>query len=94
MYLRHATPRQVKQTEINVHLLNSNGNFLILLKMNQKHRDAIDSCCEDIVPRINVVKLWPKLLENKVFNRDDVNVPRWKVKMLTYVIFTRNDCVE
>ncbi|XP_076679375.1 death regulator Nedd2-like caspase [Andrena cerasifolii] len=45
--------------------------------MNQKHRDAIDSCCEDIVPRINVVKLWPKLLENKVFNRDDVNVPRW-----------------
>ncbi|XP_046144715.1 caspase-1-like [Osmia bicornis bicornis] len=46
--------------------------------MNQKHRDTIDLYCEDIVPRINVNKLWPKLLENKVFNRDDVNIPRWK----------------
>ncbi|XP_076242038.1 death regulator Nedd2-like caspase [Calliopsis andreniformis] len=50
--------------------------------MNQKHREAIDSCYENIVPRLNVIKLWPKLLENKVFNRDDVNIPRWK-KALT-----------
>ncbi|KZC10457.1 PREDICTED: caspase-3 [Dufourea novaeangliae] len=49
--------------------------------MNQKHRNTIDSRCKDIVPRINLVALWPKLLENKIFNRDDVNVPRWKANL-------------
>ncbi|XP_017788772.1 PREDICTED: caspase-6-like [Habropoda laboriosa] len=46
--------------------------------MNQKHRETLDSCYMDIVPRINIIKLLPKLLEHKIFNRDDVNVPRWK----------------
>ncbi|XP_076180521.1 death regulator Nedd2-like caspase isoform X2 [Ptiloglossa arizonensis] len=46
--------------------------------MDQKHRDAINSCYEDIVPKINLIRLWPKLLENNVFNRDDVNILRWK----------------
>ncbi|CAK9827133.1 Caspase Dronc [Anthophora retusa] len=46
--------------------------------MNQKHRETLDSCYMDIVPKINIIKLWPKLLEHKLFNRDDVNVPRWK----------------
>ncbi|XP_043258768.1 caspase-6-like isoform X1 [Colletes gigas] len=46
--------------------------------MNQTHRDIIDSCYESIVPKIDLFKLWPKLLENKVFNRDDVNILRWK----------------
>ncbi|XP_076645401.1 death regulator Nedd2-like caspase [Halictus rubicundus] len=50
--------------------------------MNQKHRDTIDSYCEDIVPKINLNTLWPKLLENKIFNRDDVNVPRWKDSLM------------
>lgn len=55
--------------------------------MNQKHRDVIDMCCEIIVPRINLNTLWPKLLENKIFNRDDVNVPRWKVRMYRCTIY-------
>nr|XP_033339323.1 caspase Dronc-like [Megalopta genalis] len=46
--------------------------------MNQNHRETIDFYCEHIVSRINLNTLWPKLLENKIFNRDDVNVPRWK----------------
>ncbi|XP_003704195.1 death regulator Nedd2-like caspase [Megachile rotundata] len=50
--------------------------------MNQKHRDTIDLYCQDIVPRINAIKLWPKLLENKVFNRDDVNIPRWEENLM------------
>lgn len=60
--------------------------------MNQKHRDTIDLYCEDIVPRINLNKLWPKLLENKVFNRDDVNIPRWKVKVFAIVTRYVNAC--
>ncbi|XP_053995481.1 putative inactive caspase B [Hylaeus anthracinus] len=46
--------------------------------MNRKHRETIDLYCNYIVPKIDLTKLWPKLLENKVFNRDDVNVVRWK----------------
>lgn len=45
--------------------------------MNQKHRNTLDSCYNDVVHRIKLANLWPQLLENKVFNRDDVNVPRW-----------------
>ncbi|XP_060823588.1 caspase-6 [Bombus pascuorum] len=45
--------------------------------MDRKHREILDSCYEDIVPKINIIKLWPKLFENKVFNRDDVNISRW-----------------
>nr|XP_031847606.1 caspase-3 isoform X2 [Nomia melanderi] len=54
------------------------NSFLLIFNMNQKHRDVIDMYCEILVPRININTLWPKLLENKIFNRDDVNVPRWK----------------
>ncbi|XP_076757715.1 death regulator Nedd2-like caspase [Xylocopa sonorina] len=46
--------------------------------MNEKHREIIDSCYDDVVPNINMDNLWPKLLRNKVFNRDDVNVPDWE----------------
>ncbi|KOX68315.1 Caspase Nc [Melipona quadrifasciata] len=45
--------------------------------MNQKDRKTIDSCCEQIVPKINIIKLWPWLLYNQIFNRTDVNIPRW-----------------
>lgn len=48
--------------------------------MNQKHRETLDLCCEKIIPKINIIRLWPKLLENKIFNRDDVNISRWKVR--------------
>lgn len=56
------------------------GCSLLLLTMDRKHREILDSCYEDIVPRINIIKLWPKLFENKVFNRDDVNISRWTVR--------------
>lgn len=46
--------------------------------MNIEHRKRIDINCDKIVPKINIFKLWPKLLENEIFNRDDVNIPRWK----------------
>ncbi|XP_018375507.1 PREDICTED: caspase Dronc-like isoform X1 [Trachymyrmex cornetzi] len=45
--------------------------------MNRKDREQIDYCCESIVSKIDLTKLLPKLLENKVYNRDDVNIPRW-----------------
>ncbi|KAG5319858.1 DRONC Caspase, partial [Acromyrmex heyeri] len=45
--------------------------------MNRKDREQIDHCCESIVSKIDLTKLLPKLLENKVYNRDDVNIPRW-----------------
>lgn len=50
--------------------------------MNQKHREMIDLCCQDVVPKINIIKLWPKLFENKIFNRDDVNISHWKVRTI------------
>ncbi|XP_043518327.1 caspase-6 isoform X1 [Frieseomelitta varia] len=46
--------------------------------MDQKHRETLNSCCEEIIPKINIIKLWPKLLQNKIFNRDDVNISRWE----------------
>lgn len=49
--------------------------------MDQKHRETIDLYCKDIVPRINIIKLWPKLVENQIFNRDDVNISRWKTNL-------------
>ncbi|KAK1122018.1 hypothetical protein K0M31_009866 [Melipona bicolor] len=45
--------------------------------MNQKDRKTLDLCCEQIVPKINMIKLWPWLLYNQIFNRTDVNIPRW-----------------
>ncbi|KAK2583366.1 hypothetical protein KPH14_009359 [Odynerus spinipes] len=46
--------------------------------MNIEHRKRIDIYCDKIVPKINIIKLWPKLLDNEIFNRDDVNISRWK----------------
>jgi len=47
--------------------------------MDQRDRKQIDHCCENVVSKIDMTKLLPKLLENKVYNRDDVNIPRWTV---------------
>ncbi|XP_043518345.1 caspase-9-like [Frieseomelitta varia] len=46
--------------------------------MDQMDRDTLDSCCEEIIPKIDMIQLWPKLLQNQIFNRDDVNVRRWE----------------
>ncbi|XP_026674420.1 caspase Dronc [Ceratina calcarata] len=46
--------------------------------MDQEHRELIDSCCNYIIPNINMEKLWPKLLQNKVYNIEDVNIQHWE----------------
>lgn len=45
--------------------------------MNQKDRETLDLCCDQIVPKINIIKLWPWLLYNQIFNKNDVNISRW-----------------
>lgn len=49
--------------------------------MNAEHRKRIDLYCDVIVPKINIMKLWPKLLENEIFNIDDINISTWKVNI-------------
>ncbi|KAF7381139.1 hypothetical protein HZH68_016014 [Vespula germanica] len=46
--------------------------------MNSEHRKRIDLYCDIIVPKLNIMKLWPKLLENGIFNIDDINISTWK----------------
>ncbi|XP_011703913.1 PREDICTED: caspase Nc isoform X1 [Wasmannia auropunctata] len=45
--------------------------------MDRRDREQISRCCEGIASKVDMAKLLPKLLENKVYNRDDVNIPRW-----------------
>ncbi|XP_032683333.1 caspase Dronc [Odontomachus brunneus] len=45
--------------------------------MEQKHRDIIDIYSDKIVQRIDMLKLFPKLLEHRIYNPDDVNIPKW-----------------
>lgn len=45
--------------------------------MNDEHRERIDLCCEQLITRIDLIKLWPKLLQHGIFNWDDVNIPVW-----------------
>ncbi|XP_015189287.1 PREDICTED: caspase-2-like [Polistes dominula] len=46
--------------------------------MNVKDRQKIDFYCDIAVRTINIMNLWPKLIENKIFNIDDVNISTWK----------------
>ncbi|KAI4495688.1 hypothetical protein M0802_008523 [Mischocyttarus mexicanus] len=55
----------------NVHCLTSN-------KMNVEDRKKLDIYCDIAVHKINIINLWPKLIKNKIFNIDDVNIPTWK----------------
>lgn len=54
--------------------------------MDQRDREQIDHCCESIVLKIDMTKLWLKLLENKVYNRDDVNIPQWTVSFIYEIL--------
>lgn len=58
--------------------------------MNKNDRAMIDRSIDFLVPKIDMVKLWPKLIEKRVFNPDDVNVPRWEVRrflLLFHIVF-------
>ncbi|XP_043498794.1 caspase Dronc-like isoform X2 [Polistes fuscatus] len=46
--------------------------------MNEEDRQKIDLYCDIAVGNINIINLWPKLVENKIFNIDDVNISTWK----------------
>ena len=39
--------------------------------MNPIHRKRINKFCDILVNNINIVTIWPFLIRNKIFNRDD-----------------------
>lgn len=49
------------------------------IKMNPQHRRAIESQLDFIVANVKMDVLWPKLIEYRVFNTDDCNIPSWEV---------------
>jgi len=53
--------------------------YFILFKMDRRDRERIDRHCEEVASKTDMTKLFPKLLENKVYNRDDINILRWTV---------------
>lgn len=55
--------------------------------MNQRDREKINVSCEQMAPQIDMTDLWPKLLQNRVFNHDDCNIPIWKVSF-TFNLFS------
>lgn len=46
--------------------------------MNEKDRQKIDLSCDTIADEVDMNILWVRLLENKIFNFDDCNIPTWK----------------
>lgn len=49
--------------------------------MEYKDREKIDYLCSELIQDIDIEKLWPALLVNQIYNRDDVNVPNWEVNL-------------
>ena len=45
--------------------------------MDPIHRKRIDKYCDLLVNNIDIVTIWPFLIRNKIFNRDDHNIPLW-----------------
>ena len=45
--------------------------------MDPIHRKRIDKYCDILVNNINIVTIWPFLIRNIIFNRDDHNIPLW-----------------
>ena len=55
--------------------------------MNQRDREIINKSCERLIPRIDMEVLWPELLQNRVFNSDDCNIPIWSVSFTFYSFY-------
>ncbi|XP_033219724.1 uncharacterized protein LOC117174601 [Belonocnema kinseyi] len=49
--------------------------------MDYSHRRRLDAFCEVLIPHIDMTVLWPYLIQNRIYDRDDVNVPVWKKKL-------------
>ncbi|EFN73736.1 Caspase Nc [Camponotus floridanus] len=45
--------------------------------MEQRDRDQINYCCDKVVSKIDMTRLLPILVQNKVYNNDDTNMSRW-----------------
>lgn len=45
--------------------------------MEQRDREQINCCCEEVISKIDMTKLLPILVQNKIYNKDDINMPRW-----------------
>lgn len=60
--------------------------------MNPEDRSKIDLLCNNFVSEVDMEKLWPRLFENKIFNRDDVNVSKWQ-KALTQLETIKSICL-
>ena len=45
--------------------------------MDPIHRKKIDKYCDLLVNNIDIVTIWPFLIRNKIFNRDDHNISLW-----------------
>lgn len=58
--------------------------------MEQKHRDIIDIHCDEIISRIDMLKLFPKLLEHRIYNPDDVNISHWVVSFIHALFIYRS----
>ena len=56
--------------------------------MNQNDRKKIDFLLssEELLSKIDLSLLWQKLLENKIFNRDDINIPTWQVLYILFIL--------
>ncbi|XP_011300505.1 caspase-2 [Fopius arisanus] len=49
--------------------------------MQRQHRHRIDLCQDILVQKVDIVRLFPKLLEHKIFYPNDVNIPRWQANI-------------
>lgn len=45
--------------------------------MENKHRKIIKMYYKYIADKIDIIALWPKLLDYGIYNKDDCNIPNW-----------------
>lgn len=55
--------------------------------MDQVYRNKLDLHCDDLVPKIDLEQLLPKLIDNGVYNEDDIKMEKWKVTKHFHTIF-------
>ena len=55
--------------------------------MEHRDREKIDHLCDQLLESLDIDRLWPRLLENRIYNRDDVNIPNWQVCFTLVMVF-------
>ena len=64
--------------------------------MEQIHRKRIDDLIEIVPCFIDMVTLWPYLIQTGIFNQDDCNIPTWS-RMFSRIFninYGRNTAVQ